>query len=401
MKRTLPMIAILALATMPARAETWPTNCFPGWMHWREQVIMNRTINSALVERVTAVTNALMIPYLDPVPSPVWYRSNRGDLINYKNAVKAMLGYYARTNSQAGYLAYFNEQNEYSELPFPSYGAGDVNLVLAEAKLPTNYLDNTPWRCLDGLGPYTNDTTVGHGHGWTAAYTATNKAGNNFPASRTNWYTTDYGWDGMTSILSRLIWVAVSPPTPGSTTAAYWGENNVSRADWATATNSAETNWSLTVASYAYQVSKGIGLAGAVYAALGSASNRVVGNCTATLQPQAGELYFWSKYPLYYDDRASDDIVYDPLDTPYNNKALWTTNDYLDPYITDPYGMQVAAALGVSASNCWVSWGATNQAPWGESSETASNNISAVGWDTHSLKAVLYKYDWTNGFRWR
>jgi hypothetical protein len=70
------------------------------------------------------------------------------------------------------------------------------------AKTPTNLFDFTPYRGLDGVGPFTNDTSVGHPHGWTNEYTVA--GGSYFDGSRTNWYTTDYGWDDLRAAITNL-----------------------------------------------------------------------------------------------------------------------------------------------------------------------------------------------------
>jgi hypothetical protein len=74
---------------------------------------------------------------------------------------------------------------------------------LTLCRLPTNYFEYTPYRGIDGLGPFTYDATVGHPHGWTNSYTAT--GGTNFPAGRTNWYTTDYGFEGLMAVTNLLV----------------------------------------------------------------------------------------------------------------------------------------------------------------------------------------------------
>jgi hypothetical protein len=124
------------------------------------------------------------------------WRSQRAELIAVKEAIAAMydtdliVPAYATadsmTNTVTNNVRYYKGRIE----------------VLHDCGLPTNYFDYTPWRCLNGLGPFTNDTSVGRGHGWTNQYTVL--GGTNFPetTSRAAWYTTDYGWDGIKYVIN-------------------------------------------------------------------------------------------------------------------------------------------------------------------------------------------------------
>ena len=79
---------------------------------------------------------------------------------------------------------------------------------LGHFQLPQNYFYYTPLRGLSGLGEQgsasNNYDGVGHPHGVTNQFTVL--GGTNFPAGRTAWYTTDYGLEGMTGIVSKLVW---------------------------------------------------------------------------------------------------------------------------------------------------------------------------------------------------
>ena len=105
---------------------------------------------------------------------------------------------------QSGYLVYIQATSPDGFLT--SYLSTKLTVagVATNSRLPENYFTYTPWRALSGLGVFTNDATVGHPHGWTNEYTAL--GGTNFPPGRTNWYTTDYGWDGLKAAVTNLKW---------------------------------------------------------------------------------------------------------------------------------------------------------------------------------------------------
>jgi len=77
-----------------------------------------------------------------------------------------------------------------------------TNTFIAALCLPSNYFEVTHFRFLGGLGSLTNDATVGRSHGYTNAWTAA--GGTNFPPGRTNWYSTDYGVDGLRLSLKNM-----------------------------------------------------------------------------------------------------------------------------------------------------------------------------------------------------
>jgi hypothetical protein len=94
--------------------------------------------------------------------------------------------------------------------------------ILAACALPTNYLDATPFRCLSGLGVYTDGidfVTTGRAYGWSNAQTI---AGGSVPTNRQAWRTTDYGWSGVTSIVARLTHTITSD----NGGRGYWATTN-------------------------------------------------------------------------------------------------------------------------------------------------------------------------------
>lgn len=116
-------------------------------------------------------------------------------LVSCKQAIKSQC--------DGGYWAYYDVDEASLTNGYYEYPLMAVSQLCSIAKLPTNYFNYTPWRCLNGLGPFTNDGSVGHAYGWTNATTAT--GGTNFSAGRSTWYTTDYGWDGIKAVIPYLI----------------------------------------------------------------------------------------------------------------------------------------------------------------------------------------------------
>jgi hypothetical protein len=123
-----------------------------------------------------------------------------------KSTLKRVVPFYVSTNmmdEDGTYSAWFSASNQVAPI-YSMVGGPDSN-IFTLVKLPTNYFDYTPYRGISGGGGYTNDQeVVGHPHGDTNAYTA--NGGTNFPEGRSVWYTTDYGIEGITSIVSRLVY---------------------------------------------------------------------------------------------------------------------------------------------------------------------------------------------------
>lgn len=189
----------------------WDGSAWPAYLHSRGGQVQASNIYAALRERAYAVED-----YSGTVPSaPSWYRSQRANLVNYKANAKTMAAYYVNpafvTNgSLEGYLNGATNipsrlSVNYVNVDFGNTGFSNLYAVL---KIPTNFFDYTPYRGLDGVGPFTNDTTVGHAYGWTNSDTLA--GGSYFPGSRTNWYTTDYGWDTLRHVVTNLRYRCMS-----------------------------------------------------------------------------------------------------------------------------------------------------------------------------------------------
>jgi hypothetical protein len=180
-----------------SKADGWTTNAWPSQQYPRQGKMQLSDVWSSTVERcqVVGISN--------PV-APAWYRFQRTTVTNIKSRMKVLIPYFVNASVLAtgtpAASSYFSN-NSGASASFPMYS---VASLLAECKLPTNYLDYTPWRSLIGLGGATNDASAVYPHGETNATTAA--GGTNFPAGRSVWYSTDYSWAGWTSIVARLKW---------------------------------------------------------------------------------------------------------------------------------------------------------------------------------------------------
>ena len=215
----------------------YDTNAWPAYLHPRAGKTHAENCYSGLLERADSYWTA---GFSDRTSSaPTWYRSQKGNIEKQKALFKnyvASFGYWIiPTNTMPVILAKLNAKTN-APLDDTVYSLATTTAVawLEYCKMPTNFLDYTPYRGLDGVGPFTNDTTVGHPHGWTNAYTLA--GGTNYPAGRTNWYTTDYGWDGLKHLTTNLI-VRVGLPDGlvarnWSVTGWYWPGGTSPDTDW-------------------------------------------------------------------------------------------------------------------------------------------------------------------------
>jgi hypothetical protein len=231
MKRAAYMMVAVALGSGAARADGWSTNAWPSWDWQRAGALQATNVYAALRERYTGT-----------VPAPKLWRSQRYNLSTYKGKIKLCCGEFVDFVAMDGsnvvdWLAL------YTNLP-----VWTVTGLCATALLPTNYMDYTPWRCLNGLGPNTNDSTAPRPYGWTNAST---QAGGTPPGGRAAWYTTDYGWQGVHDCLNLLTakMVFATWYYPDATNARVWRDATGTNTEWVTSQYNASTNAADEVAS--------------------------------------------------------------------------------------------------------------------------------------------------------
>lgn len=114
--------------------------------------------------------------------------------------------------------------------------------ILEDLKIPTNYFDYTPYRGLSGCGFVSDSEGVNGVAGYQNDDTAA--GGSVFPTGRTHWTTSDYGFDNIKHILSKLCWISYGQdylPWQVVRDAGYRGDGK--DANWSTAKTEAETNY--------------------------------------------------------------------------------------------------------------------------------------------------------------
>jgi len=192
---------MLALAVATTAHGQWSTNAWPAWEHSRSGLVWMTECSNALSERA-------MFGYarhLDYVPRM------QMNLRNTKMDIKDMLEWGMEPSPL--YWNYFVDRTAISNDVEAWAAANGTNLppfltvssVCVYAGLPTNWFDYTPKRGQSGLGWLTNGAdfaSLGRQHGETNEYTA--QGGAVFPTNRTEWYTTDYGWDGVKGVLAHM-----------------------------------------------------------------------------------------------------------------------------------------------------------------------------------------------------
>jgi len=205
-----------ALLTEAANAG-YDASAWPSWAtnNLRDGKPQSADNYSSVVERAQAAN-------VDLPAAPSWWRSQRANLEQWKTWLNENTDEfidYTQADDDGTFTNWFAQ----GHADFPRL---DPVRVAELAKLPTNVLDASPWRCLNGRGPFTNDVpAVGHPHGWTNATTAA--GGTNFPAGREVWYTTDYVRPAITSYVAHLRWTATNsePPYVGSYDVVSSGTN--------------------------------------------------------------------------------------------------------------------------------------------------------------------------------
>jgi hypothetical protein len=188
------------LATATCHGAGW-SGVWPAQEHPRETV-------RQLAECYTGVLERCLLWPVDLPSAPTWYRSNRATLIELKDHLALTVHVTGWVNTNSTGTGGQPEQWLTTHLgkDFPTYREAGTpisttNLCIS-LKIPTNYFAYVPYRCLNGLGPFTNDTSVPYPHGYTNASTVA--GGTNFPAGRSTWYTTDYGWNQLPALINAL-----------------------------------------------------------------------------------------------------------------------------------------------------------------------------------------------------
>jgi len=178
---------------MAQYSNVWPAQLFP-----RQGAIHQQNITDALSERKIASKVGGAPPGLS------LFRQQRFILASHKVILRNIIN--AKTFIMSDDLS--APGGIYTTNKFVTRWADEfiwtISNICVDAGLPTNFLDFTPSRSLNGVGAGTNDTTTPFFHGFTNSFTQ--DGGTEFPGSRTNWYTTDYGWPGMREIIDRLVW---------------------------------------------------------------------------------------------------------------------------------------------------------------------------------------------------
>jgi hypothetical protein len=364
-------------------AGQWSTSVWPSYQHPRQSVAQFQDVHSAAVERCYAA--GVSIAELR------FYRSQYDNLTNIKARLKSAIPAYIVTNGMDGDLSGYIESNG---IPFYT-----ITGLLYSIKMPTNFLDYTPFSNLSGVGPLTN-SGYAWGNGWTNAQTKA--GGTNYPPGRTNWYTTDYGIMWITNIFPALVWV--DAPASYSSTYRYGSITFENNQNFSEGKAGAESNFNFTAfnaniiplqftaLSVAFYDTGGGG-AGLYIADAQAVTSRimplVIGNITnMTFDADFYVLCGTNYISEYHSDFAWNGVetVFDDFGTPsvFTN----TTRIYSGTNITYPEAVAFMGSTNMPST--WAADPITN----------LDFNTSVRGWGLDGSWIIL-KFDGTNGFKYR
>lgn len=163
------------------------SNVWPAYQHPREKKLHSENVYNALCERTD------ILGFSDP-DEPEESRFNRDNLIEDKNSMENMTPHWLQSPPFGFPYMVTEWKNTVGTSPRWS-----VESITKTNNYPTNYFVETPYRSLHGLGGHTNDlAAIGHPHGHWVECDA------EYAIGRTNWYTTDYGWQGMRDMIPQL-----------------------------------------------------------------------------------------------------------------------------------------------------------------------------------------------------
>lgn len=237
-------ILLLSLSLLANAATAgWDTNAWPAWEHTRSGSQWVEDCTNAVNERYSVMGDSSVPRVVLPRPT-----TSSGNLRTLKSWMVSFVTYAyicdtAQTNG-SGLLDDWYDSNPGSDHPLLG-----IAQICTNANLPSNFFTYTPERNLSGLGSFANGadfSVIGHKHGWTNTTTAAGGTGT-LPPSRTEWYTTDYGWDGLRKAINTIVWNISGYDTDGLdvgyTNAAYYFQEDDSTNSWSDAKDEVIAAW--------------------------------------------------------------------------------------------------------------------------------------------------------------
>lgn len=369
-------LLLLLFCLKTSTADGWSTNVWPSQAYPMEGY-------RQLSECYTATVERCLVAGVTPPVAVTNYLEGYRALTNIKQRIQTVIpSFLAATSLDTTSPV---ASNYFSARPgiattLPLYS---VTGLLWALYLPTNFFAYTPILGMSGLGAYTNDATTPYPHGFTNAFTQA--GGTNFPASRTNWYDTDYGLSSIPGILSNLVWTTFT--TTATSTNRYYGFGEAST--WAGAKSAADAAYAPLSGSPSRYVFGGYGLylgGGTVYNAKLYAANF---RCQTTSLPTTQfvcsvEWYNWAT-------NAAANV----------NEPVW--DSLVLPLIENVFSYVGSATSTNTVTNLFV-FGNTNKPAWCAAPPAVSAGESSLGFwfndIANALKGVV-RWDIAGGFTFK